>query len=134
MLGELVRDVPPTHDEFFEARGLLGRSSKQRYVNAQDPVAAQTSLLTAIEAYRSVFDEDNTNTWHGVNAASLILRAARDGIGGPPRDETRRIAEATLAALDQRQEKMVRENLTNPEAMEREGAELLSDHRRAVER
>ena len=70
-------------------RGLLGRINKQRYVNGRDPAAAKTSILAAIEAYRSVFDEDNKHTWHGVNAASLILRAARDGITGPPPDEAR---------------------------------------------
>ena len=125
VLRMLIRDVPPTHEESFEGRGLLGRLNKQRYVNAQNSAAAQSSLLAAIEVYRSAFDEDNEYTWHGVNAASLILRAERDGVA-PPSDEVRRIAERTLAVLDERQKRMAQENLANPErATEREGAELL---------
>jgi subtilisin family serine protease len=125
VLRQLVRDAPPTHDESFEARGLLGRINKQRYVNGLDPAAAQPSILAAIDAYRSVFAEANKHTWHGVNAASLILRAARDGIAGPPPDEARQIAEATLKVLSDRQEATARENLADPEkAKQREGAEL----------
>ncbi len=125
VVRHLLRDVPPTHDESFEARGLLGRINKQRYVNRRDPAAAQTSIAAAIEAYRSVFDEDNTHTWHGVNSASLILRASRDGIAGPPPGDARQIAEATLKVLAERQEAAVRENLSDAEkAKQREGAEL----------
>ena len=125
VLRQLVRDAPPTHDESFEARGLLGRINKQRYVNAPDPAAAQTSILAAIREYQSVFEENDKHTWHGVNSASLILRAARDGIAGPSPDEARRIAEATLRVLATRQQATVRENLSDPEqAKQREGAEL----------
>ena len=81
--------------------------------------------LLAIESYRSVFDEANKHTWHGVNAASLILRAAGDGITGPSPAEARKIAEATLKVLTDRQEATVRENLADPEkAKQSEGAEL----------
>jgi subtilisin family serine protease/tetratricopeptide (TPR) repeat protein len=125
VLRQLVRDAPATHDESYEGRGLLGRINKQRYVNERDPTAGKTSILAAIESYRSVFDETNKHTWHGVNAASLILRAARDGITGPSPDEARRIAAATLKVLTERQEATVRENLVDPEkAKQREGAEL----------
>ncbi len=134
VLRRLVRDVPRDHDESFEGRGLLGRVNKQRYVNQPDP-SAQPSILAAIDDYRTVFDEANEHTWHGVNAASLILRAARDGIAGPPTDEARRIAETTLAVLAGRQEEAARENLANSDkAAEREDADLsVWDHASRVE-
>jgi endonuclease G len=117
------------------SRGLLGRIDKQRYVNAADRMAAQPSILAAIKAYQSVFEDDQEHTWHGINAASLILRAARDGIAGPTRDEAHRIAEATLGALDRRQKAMAQENRAKPEkSHEREGAELrVWDHASRVE-
>jgi endonuclease G len=135
VLRRLVRDVPATDDESFEARGLLGRIHKQRYVSARDPAAAPASMLAAIDAYRSVFDEDTRHTWHAVNAASLMLRAARDGIAGASPDAARRIAVATLDVLASRQAAMARENRSDLEkANQREGAELeVWDHASRVE-
>jgi endonuclease G len=125
VLSQLRREVPPKHSESNEARGLLGRLDKQRYVMAGNKTAAQSSLLAAIAAYQSVFDEDHEQTWHGVNAASLILRAARDGVTGPPVDEARRIAAATLEVLAKRQAATARTNRSDPKVAEqREGAEL----------
>ena len=82
-----------------------------------------------------MFDEANEHTWHGVNAASLILRAARDGIAGPPADEARRIAETTLAVLAGGKRKPRVRTSPNPDkAAEREGAELsVWDHASRVE-
>ena len=95
VLRQLVRNAPATHDEAYEGRGLLGRINKQRYVNGRDPTAGKTSILAAIESYRSVFDEANKHTWHGVNAASLIL--APRATASPGRRRPRcAIAEATL--------------------------------------
>jgi endonuclease G len=125
MLRGIVRDAPVIHNESLEARGLLGRLNKQRYVRAEGPAAGRAWLLAAIEAYRTVFDGDNKHTWHGVNAASLILRAVRDGISGPSANDARRIAQATLERIAERQTATARENLSNPaKASARDGAEL----------
>jgi subtilisin family serine protease len=88
------------HDERFEARGLLGRSYKQRYVDSGKPGDSHF-LMQAIVTYWSVFQEDQKHVWHGVNAASCILRANRDGIEVPP---AHAIARRVLEVLDRRQE------------------------------
>lgn len=135
VLSELRREAPAKHAESYEARGLLGRIDKQRYVMAEDKTAAWSSLLAAIDTYRSVFDEDHEHTWHAVNAASLILRAARDGMAGPPVEEAERIATATLEVLTNRQAAAAGKNLADPQAAEqREGVELEAwDHACRVE-
>ena len=79
-------DAEATHAddaERFEARGLLGRAWKQRYVDAPDRHRGDW-LGTAITTYWTAFDEDDSNVWHGINAASCLRRAARDGVP-PPR-------------------------------------------------
>jgi len=91
-------------DERFEARGLMGRMLKQRYVDAagaRDP----SSLSQAIETYWSVFRDDQQHVWQGINAASCILRANRDGIDAPPVSVAHSIATTILGVLERRQAK-----------------------------
>jgi hypothetical protein len=90
------------HKERFEARGLLGRLYKQRYVDSGKPGDGRF-LTQAIEAYQRVFDEDEENVWHGVNAASCILRANRDGIKAPTVEEAHAIARRVLDVLSRRE-------------------------------
>ena len=92
------------HAERFEARGLLGRLLKQRYIDAAE--RGNRKLLTqAIDAYWSVFREDQENVWHGINAASCILRARRDGIATASPKQARLIATKILTVLGRRQRK-----------------------------
>jgi len=103
VLLPLVGETSKAKDkERFEARGLLGRSYKQRYVDSGKPGDGRF-LTQAIEAYWSVFREDQENVWHGINAASCILRANRDGIEAPPAKEAHAIAHRVLDILDRRQ-------------------------------
>jgi subtilisin family serine protease len=105
VLLSLVEETTKAKDkERFEARGLLGRSYKQRYVDSGKPGDGRF-LTQAIEAYWSVFREDEENVWHGINAASCILRANRDGIEAPPVQEAQVIANRVLDILDRRQAK-----------------------------
>jgi tetratricopeptide (TPR) repeat protein len=68
--------------EVLEARGLMGRFRKQIYVNQAvrgRPDAAV--LIAAVNAYLTAYDEDPERPyWHGINAAALLARAARDGV------------------------------------------------------
>jgi subtilisin family serine protease len=65
--------------EVFEARGLVGRVYKQRFVeaDASDHVAANW-LLHAIAAYEEAYMDDPQLLWHGINAATCLQRFARD--------------------------------------------------------
>ncbi len=70
-------------EEDMEARGLLGRSYKQLYVNAKNPAISHNRnfLLQAIKFYLDVYSSDpEVRTWHGINAVGLIARANRDDI------------------------------------------------------
>lgn len=89
-------------DERFEARGLMGRMLKQRYVDTGSGREGNW-LAQAIETYWSVFREDQEHVWHGINAASCILRANRDGVDAPPPEVARAIATTILGVLERRQ-------------------------------
>src|SRR5262249_48920670 len=66
-----------------EARGLLGRVFKQRYVNADRPgsqyarVAFERSLAEYLQSYRL---NPTKNYWHGVNVVALLHRGRADYI------------------------------------------------------
>jgi subtilisin family serine protease len=102
VLTGLVADATAAKDdERYEARGLIGRLLKQKYVDAAHRAEAN-SLTQAIEAYWSVFREDEQHIWHGINAATCILRANRDGVAAPAPAEARGIATKVLEAVDKR--------------------------------
>lgn len=90
------------HKERWEARGLLGRLNKQRYVDS-GKAGNGRFLARAIETYRLAFEDDENNVWHGVNASSCILRANRDGIEAPSVEQAHAIARHVLEVLDRRQ-------------------------------
>jgi hypothetical protein len=83
VLENVVRLGDRDPGEAIEARGLLGRAYKQKYVDDPHAPGAPELLRRAIDTYGSVYDKDGQHFWHGVNAASLILRAARDGVDAP---------------------------------------------------
>ena len=103
VLTRLIEETSGGEDpERFEARGLMGRLLKQRYIDARDRREPR-SLTQAIETYWAVFREDAQNVWHGINAASCILRADRDGIEAPPTAKRAAIAKRILDVLQTRQ-------------------------------
>ena len=90
--------------ELAEARGLMGRTRKQMYMDSatQPPPnpALRDSLNAAIGGYASVYDA-TSKIWHGINAAALIQRAQRDGIAAPARD-SKEIAREILQSVSGR--------------------------------
>lgn len=102
VLNAIVKEADRKHFESFEARGLLGRINKQRYIDDPKAPQARKWLASAIDCYKSVYDEDHEQIWHGINAASLLLRAKRDGIEGADAAEAQRIAGEIIATLDKR--------------------------------
>jgi tetratricopeptide (TPR) repeat protein len=73
-LNELIldRNIPPRINS--EARGLLGRSYKQKYVSES------AMLQDSWQAYFEAFERDPTNYWIGVNLVAVGMRADRDGV------------------------------------------------------
>ncbi len=80
-LGSLKADGQVTPEDLDEVEGLLGRIYKQRYLDAAqaglpDPAILQDSVKTYWNRY---IQNPRDNYWHGINAAALLARAARDG-------------------------------------------------------
>lgn len=105
VLGKLIASTPKGDEEEYEARGLLGRLYKQLYVNAPDAPGSVATLRRAIETYGDAFNESAQSVWHGVNTATLMLRAARDLGGEDFREGPRTLAKKILTTLREREEK-----------------------------
>lgn len=107
VLELLVDRTAEDPGENAEARGLLGRISKQLYVNAvkDDPQAtgkhrARQNLQKAVKAYQEVYESDPArHLWHGINAVALTLRAERDGVELEGAPDARRIARDILEVI-----------------------------------
>jgi endonuclease G len=102
VLRALAAATPEGHEENYEARGLLGRAYKQRYIDA-GAEADPEWLAAAILEYWKAFVENRSLVWHGINAASLLLRADRDDVPVPVTDSPVHIAEQVLTVLNARQ-------------------------------
>ena len=100
VLQSIIDESDSSQGEVFEARGLVGRTFKQRYVDAPNAAGAAELLLRAIAAYEAVYIEDSHQFWHGVNAASCMLRAERDGIAAAPPGRAQEIAKQIAEHLD----------------------------------
>lgn len=105
VLEKLIQDCQDAPAEIAEARGLIGRASKQQYVNM--PTASQRVrcqvLQRAINSYEDVYESAPSEyLWHGINAVACVKRAQRDAIPvtfGRNADE---IAKEILATLERR--------------------------------
>jgi endonuclease G len=104
VLEGVIAGAPVGDPESYEARGLLGRVYKQEYVNAPHAAGAAALVERAIESYGSVFNEDDAHVWHGINAVSLLLRAARDGVKDVRTPEAPAMAKRILDVLSRRRE------------------------------
>jgi hypothetical protein len=82
MLMQMILDRETSPFEVTEARGLLGRIYKQRYVNARNPadLQQQRNLRQAISHYDAVYSADAKKTWHGINVVACLARGERDGV------------------------------------------------------
>ena len=98
VLRELAADVP----DDAEARGLLGRVHKQRYVEASRytagltrpaPARSADALRESIRWYYGPYQQNpEENYWHGINAVACASRARRDGVANDVVADTRVIA------------------------------------------
>ncbi len=72
----------PNPEEHAEARGLLGRAYKDLYVLAENPNRARNRrfLEKSIGYYQSIYKQDPSKVWQGINAVALIRRADTDGV------------------------------------------------------
>jgi Trypsin-like peptidase domain len=88
--------------EVAEARGLIGRAHKQKYVSTLDGSARDRgeTLNAAVNAYLMVYGRNPAAyTWHGINVVSLARRAARDGVALAASVDTEAIASAILKVI-----------------------------------
>jgi subtilisin family serine protease len=97
ILTASAKVTSPGEREWFEAHGLLGRLHKQRFID-RPHAAGSAELMQSVDCYRTVYDKYDDQLWHGVNAATLLMRAHRDGFEWASPDEARRIA---LRVLEQ---------------------------------
>ena len=103
LLQSINKDPHASKREKFEARGLIGRIYKQRYLDYAASPLSQTLLTRAINEYGSVYKLDpGQNLWHGINLVALIARARRDKLSLNLPDEGA-LAEEILATVEQRE-------------------------------
>lgn len=78
VLHGLVAEQPVDSIEGAEARGLIGRAFKQRYV---DEPANPEWLRKAAESYFDVYKADSRkHVWPGINVVALLSRAKKEGV------------------------------------------------------
>jgi len=83
VLKTIVQDPTANAGEVMEARGLIGRVYKQRYVNGAktQSQANPANLQRALELYYETYRVNpQMNLWHGINTVALTARARRDGL------------------------------------------------------
>src|SRR5262245_10791044 len=82
VLKPLAARPPRSNPEQAEATGLVGRAYKQIFFDAGDKTSAgaRSGLKRAIAIYRKAFEDNEANTWHGVNLVALLTRARRLGL------------------------------------------------------
>ncbi|MEY2615056.1 MAG: hypothetical protein QOH78_829 [Verrucomicrobiota bacterium] len=100
VLQSIIDQPDSSQKEIFEAHGLVGRTFKQQYVDAPNAPGAGELIRRAVTAYEAVYARDSRQFWHGVNAASCILRAERDSIAAAPRGRAEEIAKQIVEDLD----------------------------------
>jgi S1-C subfamily serine protease len=92
--------------ESLQARGLLARIAKQRYVDdfsagERSPQKIQTAIDLYLAAYAKAKTPDD-RVWPGVNAAAALCRAKRDRIRHKRASSARRIVAAVLKTIEKR--------------------------------
>jgi len=91
----------PDAKEAYEIVGVRGRALKQQYFDrATKGPDAEALLQSAVETYLQGYRADRQhNTWHGINAASLLRRAERDGIAIEAGESASQIATELLDTI-----------------------------------
>ena len=91
--------------ENIEARGLIGRTYKQLYVNAKNPGNAQNAffLKQSIKAYLDVYTSSPADcTWHGINVVALLKRAQADKVDVTGFPEAETLAASILKSMEEK--------------------------------
>jgi hypothetical protein len=102
VLKEIGQDPTTNSGEVTEARGLIGRVYKQRYVNdaktqsQPNPANLQRALELYYETYRV---NPQINLWHGINTVALTARARRDGLAFAGMPDELALAQGLLATI-----------------------------------
>ncbi len=105
VLKPLTRSSSRNSVERLEAIGLTGRACKDLYINGKlgnTPIGRST-LGSAISHYGTAYGEHRT-IWHGINLASLLFRAERDGISLEASARSDTIAREILGIIDAKPE------------------------------
>ncbi len=101
VLNAIVADRMTGSGELMEARGLLGRVYKQRYLNAS-PEEKTANLHRVIELYYEAFRVNpQKNLWHGINVVALTARGRRDGLAFADMPDELALAREILTTIEQ---------------------------------
>ena len=114
VLKPLTRSSSRNSAERLEAIGLTGRACKDLYINGElgnTPIGRST-LGSAISHYKKSYAEsrevkasgEDRTIWHGINLASLLFRAERDGITLGTQPGSQKIAHEVLGIIDEKPE------------------------------
>jgi V8-like Glu-specific endopeptidase len=112
MFEQLAGQAVEGSFDWAEARGGIARCAKDLFLATRAPRRREDYLRRAYTLYRHVYDTDpGQNYWHGINAAAVAVRAARDGVApaelgveGPGEgiaEETRRLVERVVVKMQQ---------------------------------
>jgi len=107
VLRALLADTSAPLGEQEEAQGLLGRTNKQIYVNANAPTNPKNGarLQNAVDSYwLSYASNPAQNFWHGINVVACLRRAASDGVKLQSPADPQKVANDILRNLQNREE------------------------------
>jgi hypothetical protein len=103
VLQRLTTGLLDSGSEYSEIIGLLGRSYKQIFLDADDKTSAGAceALNSALEFYYLAYERDpQRNTWHGANVVALLTRARALGLPVKLLDDPKAIAKRLVATLE----------------------------------
>lgn len=99
VLNAILVDPMTMAGELTEARGLIGRVYKQRYLNAPSEAANPKRVVELYyEAYRV---DPKKNLWHGINVVALTARVRRDGLSFAGMPDELALAREILTTIEE---------------------------------
>jgi hypothetical protein len=134
VLNAIVQNPMGIPGEATEARGLIGRTYKQRYVNnSNDPLEENAANLErALELYHSAYLLDpKENLWHGINVVALSARARRDGLSFAGMRDELALAREILSTIEAKEKQATVALDAYDEATRMEAYVALSQYRDA---
>jgi len=104
VLNAIIEDPMTRSGELMEARGLLGRVYKQRYVNNPNASTEEktANLRRVLELYYEAYRVNpQKNLWHGINVVALTARGRRDGLSFAGMPDELALAREILTAIEE---------------------------------